>query len=566
MNEAEGSKKPLRSCVRCRRNKTKCDSYVTRPGPCTSCLKRGVECILDYVAPPQRSKEIKDLYDSVAEVKEGLGHLLSSYESLLEGCGNRNLEAVSKVLHVKVMKFGNGELIMIKLDDEFLMINNVKVSVIKANSAFLEFQTVIRELLRIYELSDAEFLGFKLEDMDDDFSEEYDVVNLFRTDRLLMLLLVVNFYFDVPGLRYLDIYEAVLEDFCQLSLGEEEVGDVFSRRRLTKYICGSRREMSNEFSSEMFTKRMTLYLFYHIVLYGPVLFLDSFIFRYIKTLESVRKKIDLDRNWEIRWVNFYVKIFDLLQSGYMKHPFVDDSCELYRLMKFDIDYLDRGVNANAEGIREIMNASYSLLIDDNREENQWRKSFVSMFLSQLVSLNVLICCNMDSCGEEMRRALRDSVRFNGFSFKIVERTPKVLFDYDIGSYYGVQWKRDILEEFAVMGLAEHEAGCHEIDVQLLSLEDFVLKHLVSDYDNELINRSCCGFIWKLFEACMYREIMGRIGLRKVVTFVPRNCLEVCGMLVGYDDSRAEEVSSIIRGVDWSKESAEDVVMKLRRAI
>ncbi|AAS51033.1 ACL195Cp [Eremothecium gossypii ATCC 10895] len=79
-------KKPLRSCVRCRKNKIKCDSATRRPKPCSSCLKKGVGCELEYVIPPQRSKELRSLYENVAYVRLKLNELMESCDQLLDYC------------------------------------------------------------------------------------------------------------------------------------------------------------------------------------------------------------------------------------------------------------------------------------------------------------------------------------------------------------------------------------------------------------------------------------------------------------------------------------------------
>ncbi|AMD21825.1 HFL031Cp [Eremothecium sinecaudum] len=78
--------KPLRSCVRCRRNKTKCNSAATRPEPCSSCAKKGVTCELEYVIPPQRSKELRSLYENVEYVRSKLEKLTDSCGQLLNYC------------------------------------------------------------------------------------------------------------------------------------------------------------------------------------------------------------------------------------------------------------------------------------------------------------------------------------------------------------------------------------------------------------------------------------------------------------------------------------------------
>lgn len=59
-------KKLLKSCVRCRHNKTKCDALQTSPYPCSYCSKKRFVCVFDTLKPSNRSY---DLFERlVAEV------------------------------------------------------------------------------------------------------------------------------------------------------------------------------------------------------------------------------------------------------------------------------------------------------------------------------------------------------------------------------------------------------------------------------------------------------------------------------------------------------------------
>ncbi|KAH3671498.1 hypothetical protein OGAPHI_000201 [Ogataea philodendri] len=73
----------LKSCARCRKHKIKCNLAETRPSPCTSCAKRGHDCHLETVVHVQRSTIIKNLADSIENMK-GVVDMLLLQDRLLQ--------------------------------------------------------------------------------------------------------------------------------------------------------------------------------------------------------------------------------------------------------------------------------------------------------------------------------------------------------------------------------------------------------------------------------------------------------------------------------------------------
>lgn len=71
--------KVLKSCIRCRLHKTKCDAVKTNPLACTHCSKKNISCTLDVITkPPQRSNDlVEKLSMDVISLKRSLDTLIS---------------------------------------------------------------------------------------------------------------------------------------------------------------------------------------------------------------------------------------------------------------------------------------------------------------------------------------------------------------------------------------------------------------------------------------------------------------------------------------------------------
>ncbi|KAG7660383.1 SEF2, partial [[Candida] subhashii] len=71
--------KVLKSCVRCRQHKTKCDALITNPLPCSHCAKKNINCTLDVITKhPNRiniNKHI-DLIEKLTNEVEDLTYVL----------------------------------------------------------------------------------------------------------------------------------------------------------------------------------------------------------------------------------------------------------------------------------------------------------------------------------------------------------------------------------------------------------------------------------------------------------------------------------------------------------
>jgi hypothetical protein len=70
--------KVLKSCIRCRLHKTKCDAIKTNPLACTHCSKKNINCTLDVITkPPERNNDlIEKLSMDVISLKQSLDSLI----------------------------------------------------------------------------------------------------------------------------------------------------------------------------------------------------------------------------------------------------------------------------------------------------------------------------------------------------------------------------------------------------------------------------------------------------------------------------------------------------------
>ncbi|SCW03111.1 LAFE_0G03180g1_1 [Lachancea fermentati] len=554
-------KKPLRSCVRCRKNKTKCDSICMRPGPCTPCSRKGVECVLDYVAPPQRSKELRVLCDSVDYVRESLDMLCQSYDKLLKEVG----ELPSPVKNVKcsstkVLKIAENSFVVISLDDYGLKVNDFKIGKESVESAFRDFRRVLSNVLVLYGRWESGVEKGFVEGVHDEFLAQYRFDSLFRSNQLLVLLCILNFYFDVPGLDYLLLFDNVVDDYCTLAVDDYGSGRSFTRKSLAKVVVGTvPTSLSTEFHSELFVKRFTLYLFFHVVFYGPAHFLDSFLYKYIKTLENLRKKINFDRNWEVRWVNFYIRLFDLVEHGGGSVESWDKSNVFVSMVKSDEEVLGGG--DLGKEFCNVVESVYSDLIEFY-DVDEWRLAFVNLFFTQVVVLNLILCVNR--CGG--LRDLLESFSFNGFNFDVYEALTDELHDGEAQEYYLLQGKLRYVNKYVVLKVIGCSVGEHKATVSESDVYYMIGRDARENTQRRNIYKSSCKLIWNLYQLVVYEDMLSKVCSVIPVEWDPQSSLEACGLVAKFNDVRSKELPSILQDVDWVKESADDVLRKIHGVI
>lgn len=614
----ENEKRALRSCVRCRRNKTKCDSMERRPNPCTSCMRKGVECHLDYVTPPQRSKEMKSLYESIRFASDKISTLCMVYDDFMKKFHLNHMRGTrrgidcnkfpTRILKVKEQFFSFN----LNPVDGSLYINNFRIRSDFLKQSFANFRQIVSSLIKIY---------FKWERIEGSSREKAETFvcqlnpnHLLQTNQLLLLLCILNFYYDIPGLKYLNIFEYIIESYY---VGASENGGViedneyFTRSNLAKLIAGNL--PNGQFHGEVFIKHFTIFLFLNIILYGPEYFMGCFMDKYIRTLEFLRKKINFDKNWEVKWINFYIRLLNLVEAVC---PFVGGS--KYAVEEEEIDFLFSLVNKEREVDSEsnitldcficlikfdqylierrrwpenekfcnsfayicsrLTDDLYEILqVGSDESEQGERLSFVQLFFTQLLTLNNLLCAN--HCGGSVVPFEQEHL-FNGFNFEIYEVLPEELSgDIDGGEiqgcYYWCQSKYEFLNEllmrnedmnvseliflFVEVSVGKH---CLKVDKSVS-----VLRMLSKEFElfcnrndmNLRILKSSCRLVWLLYEFVVFWDMLDHIVVYEPFMWNAQLLLENNGLLSQFGDQRSRHYSEVLMessgGMDMVDEDA-----------
>lgn len=83
-NNVDG--KVLKTCIRCRQHKTKCDAFTTNPLPCTHCFKKNLNCKLDII--PKHANRGGDLVevltDEIKSLKETLDRIIERKQQTIK--------------------------------------------------------------------------------------------------------------------------------------------------------------------------------------------------------------------------------------------------------------------------------------------------------------------------------------------------------------------------------------------------------------------------------------------------------------------------------------------------
>lgn len=82
IQKSNRQKKLLKSCIRCRKHKTKCDSYLKSPGPCSNCMKKNHVCKIEFISPPKRFDNLKNLNNNLVDINAKINEMLEFYETM----------------------------------------------------------------------------------------------------------------------------------------------------------------------------------------------------------------------------------------------------------------------------------------------------------------------------------------------------------------------------------------------------------------------------------------------------------------------------------------------------
>ncbi|CEP64387.1 Zn(II)2Cys6 transcription factor domain-containing protein LALA0_S11e02938g [Lachancea lanzarotensis] len=488
----DGGVKELKTCARCRRNKIKCDYNEKKPGPCTACEKRCVDCSADYVVPHKRSQELISIVEGVSQVGELMKDISSEYDFLgkmsKELCGTPVV--VEDVYSTsKVIKVGKNSYLFLTICGDNFIVNNCCIPIVEIDICLAEFGRLVKELLQLYAtwevqqetVSDA-IVGER--------SSRYTLRNLFDNEELPLLLCLLNFYFVIPGLDYERLYDLIVDDYCLMAVDDRKDGRCYDRATMATFVVGRSRQSGGiHFNGEVFVKKLTLYLFYHIVLYGLKHYLDCFMDRYIRTLEQVRKKINIEKNWEVKWVNFYIKIFDLVGKGCSPMSFGDNEINLLKVIQFDLELL-WGVGYGSKAT-EMCYQNYEEL-GRFMVKSCNRMPFFVTLMAQFVFINLVIVEN----GEGTMTSVMEQVCFNGFN--------GVSYEEHRGSYPSFEEKRkervnDGIRDSDVLRIINRNAVLRNTVFEDMDMFEVLLVALSEEGCEKLRRRCCCKMIADLFE-------------------------------------------------------------------
>ncbi|SCU95917.1 LAFA_0G03158g1_1 [Lachancea sp. 'fantastica'] len=501
----------LKTCSRCRRNKIRCDYNETKPNSCTACSKRCVKCIADYVVPHKRSHELSSIVQGVNEVVKVVDDIYCEYEIMAKECVKACGEAGivnGEYSSSKVLKVGKDVYVLFTLGKETLSINNCAISVASIDRCLNDFGELVGEMLKMYATWEAQqeivsdiIVGQR--------SSRYCLKTLFENEELPLLLCLINFYFQIPGLDYERTFDLILNDFCSMAVDDKKSGICYDRASMATFIVGRTREIGGtHFNGEVFVKKLTLYLFYHIVLYGFEKYMTAFMSKYIRTLEQVRKKINIEKNWEVKWVNFYIKIFDLVGSISTPMGFGNIEVNFLKVIEFDCEYMwGKGYIG-----------TFSDVCRRNFEEFKWfmeigitRIPFFKMFVAQFVSLNLVLAEN----NEGSMTNIIGNLGYNGFNVK--ERNEDSNVSSSVRSNELEQKFKmfESFEEREVLRVVFRGVAERSVEIEDLDLFEVFVVALTDEGCGMLRQRCCCKIIRDLFENVVVSSTKESLEVRNV---------------------------------------------------
>lgn len=362
--------KILKSCIRCRKHKTKCDAFERQPNACSSCAKRGVQCKIDYVLPPQRSDNLKNLVQSVNEIKKEFGKLESGYSQLFKVLGiqvesfdswksqklaNNEGEEEEAVDDLSLIKLPNGSFISLHLvSSDKLLFNNMLISINELHAKISQLVSEMTTLNSIFVFQ--EKTGYdsdsstassapsphspvvkqeghspgeipkpgddKLKLFDLDLSPE----SLFNSNRLMLVILLDYFYpsenkncSSLLLRNFLDSFYTVIE-----SSSKSLTSSTYSTHVLTSITSTpshfSKQQMAEHvgveiFNGDDFLRRVVEILGMNALLNGDFDSLSQFIKFVELNVCSNRKKLHLDRSGHMRFFSMSLYLLNVFQRS-----------------------------------------------------------------------------------------------------------------------------------------------------------------------------------------------------------------------------------------------------------
>lgn len=414
--------KVLKSCIRCRKHKTKCDAFERQPGSCSSCSKRGVPCKIDYVLPPQRSDNLKNLVQSVNEIKHDFRKLEVGYSQLFKVLGieaggfdswkQQRLELTQHQSDedtnddFNLIKLPDGSFISLHLVSQEKMLYNS--TLISLDDFHAKIKALVTQLHSIYNVFAAEDNDYDSDSTTSSAPSPHSPIltscsplthipldtpfaffgldltpeQLFHTNKLLLVQLLEHFYPEAVQTKnvflsnFLDSFYNIIQ-----SNSKSLTSSTYSTHVLTSITTTpshfNKQQLAEHigveiFSGDDFLRRVVEILGIDAILKGDFQTLRRFIQFVELNVCSNRKKLHFDKTGHMRFISMTLYLINVFQQTEEQRK--RRSTKNYELLEDLIHCLNDSDSENPEYMKKLFKkflVSFGPLIQRSNSTNIW---------------------------------------------------------------------------------------------------------------------------------------------------------------------------------------------------
>ncbi|KAL6947307.1 hypothetical protein ACO0QE_002190 [Hanseniaspora vineae] len=541
--------KTFRACDRCRKSKIKCDSTDRYPESCSHCLHKNVKCEISVMGKPFRckptAKDFHRLYNSINDLNELMTSLqeqnadlpITKNEEINEKYGEHKIFSVPVFDHVSLLT--KKIVVNLRYDSELFYINNYSIKTSELDEIMHVYNTtVISDYINIYKTWHHDKL---FEDPEHAVSDLHvDWRKLFTNNELLQLLIIFNFYLDIPfvDFDFQDLVNTMIGLYSkQQSLSkeekEEEEEDFFLFAQYIPYIIDAEhfdisKKFSSNLTSDYFIKNFTKIMLTVLSLHGPTANDELYS---VATRLLHLKKIDYIKHWDLKFHKFIVltvfahcrnnnwagkEEYDknlILQSLFWKNTQTNESLGhafLY-LISYDEKLLRRH-NTLSES-RIFLYTSLKSSTSIFNFPTKLRLSYIQMFLCQLVSLNLIYYTNKtgDFTYMDDFKKSKGNLLFNGWNYELPKNEKSYHHSqYQIRTIHGkYETEATTKKLLNVMTLPICKKQEPALQVKELGLLDVVSWEL---HTGSNIQKSADSFIYHLYREIIQRQMLETLSI------------------------------------------------------
>lgn len=550
--DSPDSVKTFRSCDRCRKSKIKCDSTDRYPESCTHCLHKNVKCEISVMGKPFRckptTKDFHTLYNSINDLNELMTCLqeqngdfpTSKHEDIAQKHGGNKILALpvfdSTTLLTKEI------VINLRYDNEMFYINNYSINTAELDKIMHLYNiTLISDYINIYKTWHHDPLFGDSEHAVSDLNVDWR--KLFTNNELLQLLIILNFYIDIPFVDFQ--FQDLLNTLITLYTGQDkslEKGSSSLFAQYVPYIIDAEhfdisKKLSSNLTSDYFIKNFTKILLTILSLNGPTVN-DNLYSVAMKLLHL--KKIDYIKHWDLKFYKFIVStvfahcrktncaekeeldnILIFLQNGGWKNTQSSESRghAFQYLIGYDEKLVKRDtVSLESEAMFEKSFVEVYTSLKSSTTiftlSTQLRLSYVQMFLCQLVSLNLIYYTNKTgdfTYMDDFKMSKKGTLLFNGWNYE----TPKNESSYHHSQYQinAIHQKyeketttKKLLNLMTLPICKNHEPALEVKDLGLLDVVSWEL------HTGTNIMKSADFFIFHLYKEIIQRQMLETLNI------------------------------------------------------